>query len=158
MSGSTLPKGRTWKARHGSQTIDEQSPRLVVIGASAGGVHALQALVSELPASFSAAMLIVLHVGSHPSIMPALLSVRGPLCAEHAIDGELIAPGHIRLAPPDHHLLVDGQRLRLSRGPKEHHSRPAIDPLFRSAAVSMGPAVVGVVLTGRLDEAVSMFS
>jgi two-component system chemotaxis response regulator CheB len=123
-----------------------------VIGASAGGVQALQTLVSGLPAGFPAALLIVLHIGSHRSIMPALLSSSGPLEAAHATDGEPLVPGRIRVAPPDHHLLVEGQRLRLSRGPKEHHTRPAIDPLFRSAAMTMGPAVVGVVLTGRLDD------
>lgn len=126
--------------------------RLVVVGASAGGVHALQALASALPADFPAALLVVLHVGSQPSILPQLLARRGPLPATHASAGELITAGHIHVAPPDHHLLVVGDRLRLSRGPKEHHSRPAIDPLFRSAALIMGPAVVGVVLTGRLDD------
>ena len=85
--------------------------------------------------------------------MPELLSRSGPLPATHAKDGEVIAASHIYLGPPDHHLTVDSAgRLRLSRGPKEHHSRPAIDPLFRSAALAYGPAVVGVVLTGRLDD------
>ncbi|MBA3773700.1 MAG: chemotaxis protein CheB [Ramlibacter sp.] len=124
----------------------------VVIGASLGGVEALQTLVSALPADFPAAVLMVLHVGNHPSILPELLSARGPLKASHAIDGEPVRAGHIHVAPPDHHLLVDGARLRLTRGPKEHHSRPAIDPLFRSAALESGPMVVGVVLTGRLDD------
>ena len=126
--------------------------RLVVVGASAGGVRALQALASALPQDFPAAVLVVLHIGSHPSSLPALLSHCGPLRATHAGDGEPIAAGHIHVAPPDHHLLVDAGRLRLSRGPKEHHSRPAIDPLFRSAALARGPDVVGVVLTGRLDD------
>lgn len=152
MSGPEPPQGRSPRSRHEGAATGGRAPRLVVIGASAGGVHALRALVSGLPADFPAALLIVLHVGAHPSLMPALLSARGPLKAKHAIDGEPIAPGHIRMAPPDHHLLVDGRRLRLSRGPKEHHSRPAIDPLFRSAALAMGPAVIGVVLTGRLDD------
>lgn len=126
--------------------------RLVVVGASAGGVLALQALASALPPDFPAALLVVLHVGRHPSILPELLSRRGPLRATHAADGEPITAGHIHVAPPDHHMIVDAGRLRLSRGPKEHHSRPAIDPLFRSAALALGPAVVGVVLTGWLDD------
>ena len=90
--------------------------RLVVVGASFGGVEALQALVSELPPDFPAALLVVLHIGSHRSIMPWLLSRRGALRAAHAKDGELLVAGQIRVGPPDHHLLVDGDgRLRLSR-------------------------------------------
>ncbi|WP_280155493.1 chemotaxis protein CheB [Piscinibacter sp. XHJ-5] len=146
------PQGQAPRDKQRGSSTGGQRPGLVVIGASAGGVQALQTLVSELPAAFPAAILIVLHIGSHPSIMPALLSARGPLKAQHATDGEPIVAGHIRLAPPDHHLLVEGQHLRLSRGPKEHHTRPAIDPLFRSAAMTVGPGVVGVVLTGRLDD------
>ena len=126
--------------------------RVVVVGASAGGVQALQTLAAGLPADFPAALLVVLHVGSHPSILPALLARRGPLEATHASDGEPMRAGHIHVAPPDRHLLVDRHCLRLSRGPKEHHTRPAIDPLFRSAALAFGSAVVGVVLTGRLDD------
>jgi len=133
-------------------STSEKPPRLVVIGASAGGVNALRTLVSGLPPAFPAALVIVLHIGSHESIMPAILSSSGRLKAAHATDGELLVPGKIHVAPPDHHLLIEGQRLRLSRGPKEHHTRPAIDPLFRSAAMTMGPAVVGVLLTGRLDD------
>jgi two-component system chemotaxis response regulator CheB len=126
--------------------------RVVVIGASAGGVQALQELVAGLPADFPAALLMVLHVGSHPSLLPALLAKRGPLAATHAIDGEAMRAGHIYVAPPDRHLLVDQHCLKLSHGPKEHHARPAIDPLFRSAALAFGSAVVGLVLTGRLDD------
>jgi len=133
----------------------KKARRVVVVGASAGGVQALQTLVAGLPADFPAALLVVLHVGSHPSLLPALLARRGPLGATHAIDGETIVAGHIHVAPPDHHLLVDHDRLRLSRGPKEHHARPAIDPLFRSAALAFGSAVVGVILTGRLDDGMS---
>ena len=126
--------------------------RLIVIGASAGGVTALLQLAAELPHGLQAAVLIVLHVGSHQSELPKLMSSRAVLPVAHAQDGEQIEPGTVRVAPPDHHLLVAGGRLLLSRGPKENFARPAIDPLFRSAALAYGPSTVGVVLTGMLDD------
>ncbi|MCW7537042.1 chemotaxis protein CheB [Aquabacterium sp. A7-Y] len=125
---------------------------VVVIGASAGGVVGLQRLVAGLSADFPATLLVVLHVGAHHSTLPALLSRAGPLPACRARHGEAVLPGRIYVAPPDHHLLVARDTLRLTRGPKENHSRPAVDPLFRSAAVEYGPRVVGVVLTGYLDD------
>jgi two-component system chemotaxis response regulator CheB len=128
------------------------SERIVVVGASAGGVRALQALASNLPADFAAPILVVQHIGANPSILPQLLSHAGPLPAAHGEDGEALAPGRIRVAPPDHHMLVEGGRIRLSRGPKEQYARPAIDPLFRSAAVSCGARTIGVLLTGALDD------
>jgi two-component system chemotaxis response regulator CheB len=126
--------------------------RIVVIGASAGGVKALRALARELPAPFPAPLLVVQHVGNHRSILPELLSNSGGNRAAHAVDGERATAGRIHVAPPDHHLLLAGEHLRVMRGAKEHHSRPAIDPLFRSAAASRGPGVIGVVLTGNLDD------
>lgn len=126
--------------------------RIVVIGASAGGVRALQLLTSQLPPEFPAPILAVQHVGTHPSILPSLLQRSGPLPASHAVDGERIQAGRILVAPPDHHMIVDGDFIRLSRGPKENHARPAIDPLFRSAAMSWGPAAIAVLLTGLLDD------
>src|SRR5438477_5031226 len=110
------------------------SERIIVVGASAGGVRALPILASQLTPEFPAAVLVVQHIGSHPSILPSLLMRDGPLSAAHAVDREPIEPGRIYVAPPDHHMLVDGERIRLSRGAKENHARPAIDPLFRSAA------------------------
>src|SRR5205814_1206657 len=92
------------------------------------------------------------HIGTNPSILPELLMRAGPLEASHALDGQPLTPRHIHVAPPDQHMLVDGRSIRLSRGPKEHHTRPAIDPLFRSAAISWGPAAIGVVLTGFMDD------
>jgi two-component system chemotaxis response regulator CheB len=126
--------------------------RLIVIGASAGGVPALLDLTAGLPADLPAAVLIVLHVGTYRSVLPSLLSNRSPLPVSHATDGERLSAGRVWVAPPDHHLLVLDGRIRLNRGPKEHGSRPAIDPLFRSAAIASGPAVIGVVLTGMLDD------
>lgn len=128
------------------------SGNVIVVGASAGGVQALQTIASVLPADFAAPLIVVLHIGRHRSRMPELLSARGALPAVHASDGERVVPGKIYVAPPDHHVLLDGQVLRLNRGPKEHHTRPAVDPLFRSAALSRGPDVVGVVLSGWLDD------
>lgn len=125
---------------------------LVVIGASAGGVSALCRLASALPAGFPAAVCVVLHVGPNRSSLPELLSAAGPLPASHATSGQLLAPGRIYVAPPDHHLLVQDGWLRLTHGPKEHFTRPAIDPLFRSAALSAGPRVIGVLLTGSMGD------
>lgn len=126
---------------------------LVVVGASAGGIEALKRLVEALPADLPAAVCVVLHTHpSSPGLLPAILARSGPLPAEHAEDGEQIAPGRIYVAPPDHHLLVERGQLRLTRGPKENRSRPAVDPLFRSAAYFHGPRTIGVVLSGMLDD------
>ncbi|NML16078.1 chemotaxis protein CheB [Azohydromonas caseinilytica] len=125
---------------------------IVVIGASAGGVRALRVLAAALPADFAAAVCVVLHVGPYESTLPALLEAVGPLPAAHAQSGQRLKPGRILIAPPDHHLLLEDGAVRLTRGPKEHHTRPAVDPLFRSAALSQGPRVIGVLLTGGLDD------
>lgn len=128
------------------------SGRLVVIGASAGGVAALLELASTLPAGFPAPICVVQHVGANPSILPELLSARGPHPAVHGRDRQLLTPGVIHIAPPDQHMLVEGRFLRLVRGPRENHTRPAIDPLFRSAALAWGPFTIGVVLSGTMDD------
>jgi two-component system chemotaxis response regulator CheB len=125
---------------------------IVVIGASLGGIQALRRLASDLPANFPASVLVVQHIGANPSTLPALLSSAGPNPASHAQDGEPLRQGHIAVAPPDHHLLICAGKLKLSRGPKEHFSRPAVDTLFRSAAIECGPRAIGVVLTGTLDD------
>jgi two-component system chemotaxis response regulator CheB len=125
---------------------------IVVIGASAGGVSALQRMAADLPPEFPAAVLIVLHVGANRSLLPKLLAAAGPNSASHAQDGEKLRMGHLAVAPPDHHLLLNNGYLNLTRGPKENFARPAIDPLFRSAALTYGPRVLGVVLTGNLDD------
>jgi two-component system chemotaxis response regulator CheB len=126
--------------------------RLVLIGASAGGVSALTRLTAQLPADFAAPLLVVLHIGAHRSILPELLARRCPLDVAHARDGEALRPGMLRVAPPDLHMTVTDGTLRLRHGPKENHARPAIDPLFRSAALQRGRDAVGVVLTGALDD------
>ncbi|BAL23972.1 chemotaxis protein CheB [Azoarcus sp. KH32C] len=127
------------------------SHRIIVIGTSAGGVEALKELAGALPADFPAAILVVLHLlRDSPSMLPHLLSRAGPLPAAHPIDGESIRAGRIYVAPPDLHMVVRQGQVYLRRGPRENNSRPAIDPLFRSAAIAYGPAAVGVILTGNL--------
>lgn len=132
--------------------MDRRTPPIVVIGASAGGVQALLALVAELPSDFPAAVLVVVHIGRGRSVLPTLLERSGVLPARHARNGELIERGRVYVAPPDLHLLVDGPLVRLSHGPRENHSRPAVDPLFRSAAVSCGSRTVGIILSGALSD------
>jgi len=125
---------------------------VAVVGASAGGVEALLGLVAELPDDFPAALFVVLHVPpTGTSILPRILTRGGSLEARHAEDGP-IEPGCIYVAPPDCHLLIDPGRMRVSRGPRENGHRPAIDPLFRTAARAYESAVAGVVLSGTMDD------
>ncbi len=126
---------------------------IIVVGASAGGVEALSRLVEELPPDLAAAVFVVLHISpSGTSFLPNILARRGRMPVAHAEDGEPIQNGRIYVAPPDHHLLVSPKVVRVGRGPREHGNRPAADTLFRSAAASYGPRVVGVVLSGTLDD------
>jgi two-component system chemotaxis response regulator CheB len=126
---------------------------LVVLGASAGGVEAVSAVASRLEPDFPAPICVVVHTSpDFPSMLATLIARAGVLPAEPASSGTLLVPGKIFVAPADHHLLVEPGRLQTSRGPKENRSRPAVDPLFRSAAQVYGPRVIGVVLTGGLDD------
>jgi len=129
------------------------SASLVAIGASAGGVESLQQFVQELPGDLPAALAVVLHVpATSRSLLAGILSRAGPLAATEASDGEAIVAGRIYVARPGRHLLVDDGRFWLGDGPPEHAARPAIDPLFRSAAAAFGPRVIGVVLSGSLTD------
>lgn len=129
---------------------------IVVIGASAGGVYALKSLAAALPSDFQATIFVVLHISPHsPSHLPDILNYAGSLPASHPEDGEAIRQGHIYIAPPDHHMLVEHDRIIVKRGPKENRFRPSIDALFRSAAYNYGSRVIGVVLTGLLDDGTS---
>jgi two-component system, chemotaxis family, protein-glutamate methylesterase/glutaminase len=126
---------------------------LIVIGTSAGGLEALQIIVRDLPKDIPAAILVVMHTSPQSSdLLPDILRRSSQLEIARTVDGAPIERGKIYLAPPDHHLLVKENRISLSRGPKENRSRPAIDPLFRTAAAAYGPRVVGVILTGMLDD------
>lgn len=124
----------------------------IVLGTSSGGVDALREIAAGLPPDLDATVLAVLHIGANPSMLPAMLTGAGPLPAHHARDGEPLRSGAIYLAPPDHHLLIADAHAQLVHGPKENFARPAIDPLFRSAAVARGSRVVAAVLTGQLDD------
>jgi len=116
-------------------------------------VETLLELIPALPRDLAAAVFIVLHVPPDAqSFLPQILERRGKLSAAHAVDGEPIHKGHIYIAPPDRHLLVDAGQVRVIRGPRENASRPAVDPLFRTAARAYGRRVCGVILSGNLDD------
>ncbi len=131
--------------------MDEHG-RVIVVGTSAGGVDALLRMAPALSKELEAPVLVVLHIGAHRSYLPELLNARAGTRAVFAEAGMVPRPGHLYVAPPDTHLLLDGGRLQLFRGPKENHARPAINPLFRSAALDGGARIIGVILTGTLDD------
>lgn len=126
---------------------------IVVIGASAGGIEALSKIVAGLPAEFPAAVAVVMHTSPHsPPILHDILARCGQLSVVSPSDMEPLRAGIIYVAPPDFHLLIEPGHVRLTKGPKENRFRPAVDPLFRSAAQVFGPNTIGVVLTGNLDD------
>ena len=130
--------------------------RIIVIGASSGGIQALTTIAAALPAGLEAPVCVVVHTSPQsPGLLDRILSRAGPLNAVTAEPGIRLSAGTIYVAPPDHHLLVEPGTLTLSKGPKENRFRPAIDPLFRSAAQVYGPAAIGVILTGNLDDGTS---
>lgn len=126
---------------------------ILAIGTSAGGFEALRFLVREFSHDFPASVIVVIHLSSQfRSALDAILTQEGPLPASFAEDGEKLRRGHIYIAPPERHLLVQSEGLRLGLGPRENNARPAIDPLFRSAALCRGPRAIGAVLTGTLGD------
>ena len=130
-----------------------KSRSIIVIGASAGGFEALKTLVAGLPAEFQASIFVVWHVSPDVrGVLPQVLNRFGTVPAAHAVDGEKIVENRIYVAPPDHHLLVERGNVRVTRGPKENRFRPAVDPLFRSAAYAYNNRVIGVILSGALDD------
>lgn len=132
------------------------SPRIIVIGASAGGFEALQTLVAGLPKGLPASIFVVWHMAPEVrGILPYVLNKYDTLPAANACDGEEIEVGRIYVAPPDRHMLLERGRIRITRGPKENRFRPAVDPLFRSAAYVYGEQVIGIVLSGALDDGTS---
>src|SRR4029078_13004159 len=114
-------------------------------------IEALIAVVGALPASFPAAVFAVVHVPAEGAgRLAPILAPLGPLLAAHALHGEGIECGRIYVAPPDRHMIVQAGKIFLNRGPRENHSRTAIDPLFRTAARAYGPDTIGVILSGAL--------
>jgi two-component system, chemotaxis family, protein-glutamate methylesterase/glutaminase len=130
---------------------------IVVVGASAGGKDALSRLVSQFPADFPAAVFVVQHMAPDNTgdILVEALAENGKLGCKLAEDGEPIEAGRIYVAPPDHHMLLEDGKVLVTKGARENRSRPAIDPLFRSAAVTYGTRAIGVLLTGYLDDGTS---
>jgi two-component system chemotaxis response regulator CheB len=127
---------------------------LIVIGASSGGVEVLTRIIGALPADLPAAVCVVLHLSPEsPGAVPRILAHAGVLPVEEvAVPHGKLMSGRIYVAPADHHLIVEPARVHVSRGPRENRFRPAIDPLFRSAAQVYGPRVIGVLLSGSLDD------
>jgi two-component system chemotaxis response regulator CheB len=128
---------------------------MVVVGASAGGLNALTALVRQLPRDFPAPVLIVMHISTDATgnVLLNALNNNSELKCVHAVHGAQVKAGYVYLAPSDHHLMVKaGGRLLVTKGAQENRNRPGIDPLFRSAAVTFGNRVTGIILTGYLDD------
>ena len=126
---------------------------IVVVGGSAGSLESLRSLLARLPADLPASLLVVVHIPSQGgSILPQILAGAGPLRALHPADGDAIEHGKVYVAPSDHHMLVEDGSIKVTRGPRENRHRPAIDPLFRTAARYYGRRVVGIVLSGLLDD------
>jgi chemotaxis response regulator CheB len=177
LSGAVYLRGRLARSRHRTtplgknraDNVDKRSetsgkacafttvPKdhaVIVIGGSMGGVLALKTLVSGFRQTWNASIFVVLHIDGHRSYLPELLSVSSTLPVSFARHGEVFETGHIYVAPPDLHMTVDVERISLSRGPKHNFVRPAIDPLFFSAARHQNRKVIGVLLTGRLSDGV----
>jgi two-component system chemotaxis response regulator CheB len=133
-----------------------ENRNIVVIGASAGGFDAIKKLIAQLPEDFHASVFIVWHMSADVrGILPQMLNRVSKLHAAHAVNMEAVKPGRIYVAPPDHHMLLDHGMVRITKGPKENRFRPAIDPLFRSAAFHYGNRVIGIILSGALDDGVA---
>jgi len=129
---------------------------IIAIGGSSGAVGAVKQLCRDLPADLAATLFIVIHVGAEGNnLLASIFDAHSPIAVTTAVEGESLRPGHAYIAPADRHLLVIDNVVRLGHGPRENMARPAIDPLFRSVAVSFGPRVIAVVLTGMLNDGAS---
>jgi two-component system chemotaxis response regulator CheB len=126
---------------------------IVVIGASAGGLEALRGALGGVDGRMSAAVFVVVHTSAGAAhVLASILERVSGVPASYPSDGEPIAGGHIYVAPPDHHMLIEDGHVRITRGPKENGFRPAVDPLFRTAAAAYGPRIVGVILSGGQND------
>ena len=128
---------------------------IILVGGSAGAIEALQQMLKALPSEFPASLFVVVHTAADgPGLLPRVLACAARRNATHPVHGEPIRSGHIYVAPPDHHLtLGPDDVIHLRRGPRENGVRPAIDPLFRSAAArGYGSRTIAVVLSGYLDD------
>ncbi len=137
--------------------MDKEVNQVVVIGASAGGKDALKKLVAQFPPDFPAPVFIVRHISAEASghTLVKDLNDSGSLACVQAKHEQAFTRGCIYLAPSDHHMLIEQGRILVTKGARENRSRPAIDPLFRSAAVAYGNRVIGIILTGYLDDGTS---
>lgn len=133
---------------------ESHNHQVIVIGTSSGGLAALREFLAELPSDLTAAVFVTMHIGDQPSVLPNLLAQTSPLPVGFAVGEEPIQTGRVYIAPPDKHLLVRKGAIQVVRSAKENHSRPAIDPMFRSAAISYGSNAIGVLMTGELDDGV----
>ena len=133
---------------------------IIVMGASMGGIQAVSAILQDLPKDLAAALLVAIHLSpTEPSILDSILNRSSPLPVLHPKDRQKIREGAVYLAPTDRHLLVEKDRVRVLRSPPENLHRPAIDPLFRSAAYYHRSRVAGVLLTGAdSDGTAGLFS
>jgi two-component system chemotaxis response regulator CheB len=141
-----------------SKSIKSKIPRVIVIGTSAGGLDALTKLISQFRDNFPAPILVVQHISADATgnVLLNALNKVGTLKCEHAKTGTKLAPGHLYLAPSDHHLMIDDdEKILVTKGAQENRSRPAIDPLFRSAGIEFKNKVIGILLTGYLDDGTS---
>lgn len=126
---------------------------IIVIGGSSGATAPLKTILGALPADLPAAVFVVLHIPARSlGLLATVTAAAARLPVHAALEGMSIVPGNIYLGVPDHHLIVGDGRIRLGRGPRENMARPSIDPLFRSAATAYGPRVIGVVLSGLLND------
>ncbi len=129
---------------------------IITIGGSAGSSVALKRLLHDLPRDLPASIFVSTHIPAHGvNLLAEVLSGSATLPVTRALDGQPIERGHVYVAAPDRHLLLVDGTMRLGEGPRENMARPSIDPLFRSAALSYGPRVVGVVLSGMLNDGAS---
>ena len=135
------------------QVVGKNPAKVVVIGGSQGAIDALLKIVPDIPADIAAAILVVIHIPTEAtSYLPNMLTRAGNVRVAHAVDREPLRAGEIYVAPPNYHLTVEDGEIRVLKGPRENRHRPAVDPLFRTAARSFGRATIAVLLSGNLDD------